>query len=312
MYSYSIKITNEGVVISIQYEGNVLGTFFNFPLRVSLASALEPTMSPKHDERLRVVGCGLKNKLVRLLSLGTGSTLSPYRNRHLMRCMTRRLTAGQVAAVRDIAAKEAEELSASGKYVAALVLIERAIYLGHLPSRALKVWLHSDCREGLIEDNDGLRELVEEGYHLGCHHCQGVLALYTNRKQSLELARESSGKGSRYGQYWLGVLYDDCNEVYHDATQALVLFQQSAEQKLDAAQFMLGSKTKNWAEALRWYQLAADQGYPAALYSVARCYHKGLGVPVDLAKAKSFYTRAAEINYWDADFNLMKLSMLGV
>ena len=50
---------------------------------------------------------------------------------------------------------------------------------------------------------------------MGCHHCQGVMArcllngygCVRDEERSLELARESSGKGSRYGQYVLGELY---------------------------------------------------------------------------------------------------------
>ncbi len=49
---------------------------------------------------------------------------------------------------------------------------------------------------------------------------------------------------------------------------------------------------RDYAEALRWYQLAAAQGYPAALFNVAVFHEKGLGIPVDEAAAIHWYKRA--------------------
>ena len=52
-------------------------------------------MSLTHGERLRVVGCGLTGKLVRLLSLGTGCYFEPDRRacHKLMYCKVGRLAA---------------------------------------------------------------------------------------------------------------------------------------------------------------------------------------------------------------------------
>ena len=118
------------------------------------------------------------------------------------------------AAVGNKVGKEAEELCASGQCAAAAVALKLAIDVGHLPSRALKAWMLLECREGVAQDHNAAFELVEEGAHLGCHHCQGVVArcyLYgygcvRDDARSLELARESSGKGSRYGQYVLSAV----------------------------------------------------------------------------------------------------------
>ena len=112
--------------------------------------------------------------------------------------------------------------------------LQRAIDFGNFTSLALKAWLLIDVREGIAKDRKEAVELVEEGARLGCHHCQGVmahcllegfgchqearivqLALADNGElradgeadsdsqdepQCVALARESAGKGSRYGQ----------------------------------------------------------------------------------------------------------------
>ena len=83
--------------------------------------------------------------------------------------------------------------------------------------------------------------------------------------RSLELARQSSGRGSRYGQLTLGVLHDRAE----DYAQSVAFYRLAAAQGLDGAQYQLGIMYYNGfgvvldgAEALRWHQIAAAQGYP--------------------------------------------------
>jgi TPR repeat protein len=165
-----------------------------------------------------------------------------------------------------------------------------------------------DGREGVAEDCNGALELVEEGARLGCHHCQGVMAeCYMNgcgcvkdAARSLELARESSGKGSRYGQFMLGMFYGfDGGIVAQDQTQAVALFRLAAAQNLDVAQRYLGfmyyhgmGVAEDSYEALRLYQLAAAQGNPLALKFVATCHELGRGVRKNKAEAIRWYRRA--------------------
>ncbi len=307
-------------------KGVSLFSFVRPPPRVSQPFAGAPVydMSLKYAERLRVVGCGLKSKLVRLLSLGVGRHYEPQRNWGaccmMMQSTVRRVAAVLAAAVRDKVAKEAEELCASGQCAAAVVPLQRAIDLGHFPSRALMAWLLIDGREGVAEDQKRGRKLAEEGARLGCHHCQGVMAwCYLNGfgfddeesedewpdekyAQSFELARESSGKGSRYGQLTLGELHRHSSHpsgLVPDSAQKVALYRLAAAQGLDGAQLKLGDThywgygvARDYAEALRWYKLAAAQGLPHALYQVAYCHQDGLGVVADVAEAIRWYRRA--------------------
>ena len=48
------------------------------------------------------------------------------------------------------------------------------------------------------------------------------------------------------------------------------------------------------AEAVRWYRLAADQGFDRAQTSLGFYYREGLGVPQDYAEAVRWYRLAAE------------------
>jgi TPR repeat protein len=246
-----------------------------------------------------------------LLSLGEDRQFEPKYNwkscHKMMSCIVRRVASKHVASVRDETAKEAEELCASGQCAAALPLLQKAIYLGHLPSRALLAHMMLDGREGVYEDRDKAFELAEEGTRLGCHHCQGVMAycywkgcvIQQDSVRSLELARESSEKGSRYGQYVLGVLNEfGKGGVAQDKVKAVALYRLAAAQNLDSAQISLSDTfqylgvTKDSAELLRWNQLAAAQGHPEALFNVARCHEYGHGVRRNRDEAICWFRRA--------------------
>jgi len=281
------------------------------------AGAAVYDMSLTHAERLCAMGCGVKGKLVRLLSLGVGRHFEPQRNwracHQMMQSIARRVASKVMAAVRDEAAKEAEELCASGQYAAALVPLQRAIDFGHLPSLALKAWLLIGGREGIAVDEKEAFELANEGARLGCHHCQGVLArcykcdrypssfgCEQDYARSLELARESSGRGSRYGQFTFGALHRyGHGGLVQDYAPALALYRLAAAQGLDEAQHQLGymyyigwGVAADDAEALRWFHLAAAQGHPSALYMIALFYQYGRGVAADVAEAIRWYRRA--------------------
>ena len=224
-----------------------------------------------------------------------------------MQSIVRRVAAVLAAAVRDKVGKEAEELCASGQCAAAAVALKLAVDLGHLPSRALMAHMLFEGREGVAEHGNLALALAEEGARLGCHHCQGVIAWCCwlgigcrDDAQSLELARESSGKGSRYGQYALGRLYAKGEGgLAQDDAQALALYRLAAAQNLDEAQFSLGHMyyhgigvAEDNAEALRLFQRAAAQGHPQALFNVGVCHELGRGVRRNKAEAIRWYRRA--------------------
>jgi TPR repeat protein len=239
-----------------------------------------------YNHRQRNSSCfGMKLLLIQLLTQGCPST----RDRsYLMKYILQRLIANMPAALY----RYALILVSTGQCANAVIQLNRAIIRGHLPSRALMSQMMIQGREGVAKDRNRAFELVEEGARLGCHHCQGVMAMcykdgYGIRRDealSLELARESSGKGSRYGKFALGRLYRYGGEVAEDYAQTVALYRLAAAQNLDDAQYGLGfmyyygySVVKDHAEALRLCQLAATQGHPEALKWVAHCHERGRG-----------------------------------
>ena len=60
----------------------------------------------------------------------------------------------------------------------------------------------------------------------------------------------------------------------------------------------------NYAEAVKWYRMAADQGNADAENNLGHCYFTGQGVPQDYGEAVKWYRRSAEQNNTAAQWNL--------
>ena len=60
----------------------------------------------------------------------------------------------------------------------------------------------------------------------------------------------------------------------------------------------------DYAEALKWYRKAAEQGYASAQHNLGNSYSKGEGVTQDYAEAVKWYRKAAEQGYARAQYNL--------
>jgi len=276
-----------------------------------------------HRQRLRGMGCGGRGKLALLMSQGGGGGPVPRDCSALMDRILRRVAAAQVAATPEGLHAQAQAVRAAGDFAAAAALLQQAVGLGHVLSRADLADMLIDGREGVAVDHKRAFELAEEGTRLGCHHCQGVMATCyldgfgcsRDAVQSLALARASAGKGSKYGQRMLGYFYRvGKGGVAQDYAQAVAQFRLAAAQGYDEAQNDVGSMYGNGhgvaqdrAEALRWCKLAAAQGLGVALFNVGVYYEKGWRIAADKAEAIRWYKRAAAAGWHQAKDHLKRL-----
>ena len=142
---------------------------------------------------------------------------------------------------------------------------------------------------------------------LKCHDCQGGQAYCllqgigctTDLTLALILASESAAKGSRYGQITLAkILYDT------DRIQAILLCLRAAKQGLGRALFYIGKELlkgtnvpRDFEEAHKWLQLAADMEDPEGLCLLANCFLEGKGVPKNTNTAIGLFERAERAGY---------------
>jgi hypothetical protein len=106
--------------------------------------------------------------------------------------------------------------------------------------------------------------------------------------------------------------------VPQDYAEALRWYRKAADQGYTKAQYDLGNMyyhgrgmPQNYAEALRWYRKAADQGDAKAENAIALVYSQGLGVPQDYAEALRWYSKASDQGYAQAQYNLGNMYYYG-
>jgi hypothetical protein len=68
---------------------------------------------------------------------------------------------------------------------------------------------------------------------------------------------------------------------------------------------------KDFAESLRWYRNAADQGDAKAQNGLGLMYFRGQGVPQDYGEAARWYRKAADQGYAKSQYNLGNLYYYG-
>ena len=95
-------------------------------------------------------------------------------------------------------------------------------------------------------------------------------------QQTLDELLALADQGSAAAQYSLGLMYDEG----------------------------LGVFPQDYAEAARWFRLAADQGFADAQFSLGYKYNLGQGVPQDDAEAVRWYRLAADQGLDVAQYNL--------
>ena len=96
-----------------------------------------------------------------------------------------------------------------------------------------------------------------------------------------------------------------------DYAEAIRWYRVAADQGSAAAQFNLGvlyengqGVTQNYIEAVGYYRLAAVQGLAQAQFNLGSMYSEGLGVARDYAEAVRWYRLAADQGFASARYNL--------
>ena len=106
--------------------------------------------------------------------------------------------------------------------------------------------------------------------------------------------------GDAKAQYRLGLMYYNGDGVPQDYAEAVKWSRLAADQGLAAAQFNLAvmyeigqSVPQDYAEAVKWSRLAADQGDVMAQCKLGMMYDNGHGVAQDDAEAYVWFSVAA-------------------
>lgn len=116
--------------------------------------------------------------------------------------------------------------------------------------------------------------------------------------------------GDVKAQFLVGVAYDTGEGAPRNGENAIKYYRMAAEQGYAHAQNSLGSilqAEKRYAEALLWYEKAAAQGHALATNNLAYLHDMGLGVSQDRQKGFELYSRAAELGWAEAMWNMANM-----
>lgn len=117
-----------------------------------------------------------------------------------------------------------------------------------------------------------------------------------DEKRALELFKAAAAKGVPEAMYTLGYMYENGVGTELDMEESKRWFTESALYGDVFAANRLGHEAVEnglGAEAISWYQMAADRGDSYGEFNLGLCYESGIGTPVNLKKAKHWYKRAA-------------------
>jgi uncharacterized protein len=139
------------------------------------------------------------------------------------------------------------------------------------------------------------------------------LAAFADDTATFDGMMTLANKGDAEAQYHVGMMYNNGIGTAKDPKQAFGWFEKSAagndplgafklKYKLVAAKagYSLAqhdvavhyARQGNFAEAVKWLQLASDQGYDSSLWGLSSSYHDGKGVPQDLPRAYAYFSLA--------------------
>ena len=107
-------------------------------------------------------------------------------------------------------------------------------------------------------------------------------------------------------------------ESLQNKEEAVKWYNIAAQQGHAKAQYNLGNAcydegegvTQNKEEAVKWYNIAAQQGHAEAQYNLGNAYSKGEGVTQNKEEAVKWYNIAAQQGHADSSIQLGMLLMI--
>lgn len=119
---------------------------------------------------------------------------------------------------------------------------------------------------------------------------------------AVDLLRRRSSRGDARATLRLAERFENGDGVHQDDCEALRLYRAAADTGLADAQFALGlahagqrlGLTEDYAEAVRWFWRAAEQGDPRAQREIGLCFKTGKAAPHDPAEAVRRFRVAAD------------------
>lgn len=209
-----------------------------------------------------------------------------------------------------------EKLASNTTYKLTILLPERTNSFNEIPAEYSTLTYLSIDRELMLQacNGDGRAQA-----QIGDYFRKGEKGVQRDSTEALKWYQKSASQGNPFGQYGLGVCYQKGIAVKKDESQsknfyqmAFAGFKKLAEKSEDAeAMYRVGDMyddgegtSQDYAQAMQWYQKAAQLNNSDAITSIGYMFNKAHGVKQDYVEAVKWYRKAAEMGNAIAQFNL--------
>lgn len=116
-------------------------------------------------------------------------------------------------------------------------------------------------------------------------------------------------QGNAAAQNNMGHMYEEGLGVRQSYAEAMRWYRLAASAELPEAQYNIGllyyygyGVSQNPREALRWFRLAAAQNLPNAQFMIGRVFHQTEGFEPDFTEARRWYSMAARLGHAESQF----------
>lgn len=201
--------------------------------------------------------------------------------------------------------KECEKLEINDKYKEVYLISDYLkIYSDNLDFYQARSIFYSE-----IPNVERMLSLCNKAIAAGDHHALNLMGLIymsgngveRDYKTATEWYLKAADKGNIYGLTNMGDIYiEGSTDVNLDPIKAISFYQKAASQGYPVAMYKLGSLyyfgeiiPEDYIEAMKWFLKAADRKNGNAMHYIGRMYDLGYGVAENTTTALSWYRKAA-------------------
>lgn len=148
---------------------------------------------------------------------------------------------------------------------------------------------------GIIFSVSTMAGTLEEGYE----------AIRSGKlDEGYAILSELAASGDADAQYGVAILHKEGWGTEKNIKTAFDYYQKAALQDHPGALFEMGwfyqageNISQNYAEAIKWYEKAANKGHPVAMYALGGLYYNGMGTKKSEDKGTEWFRKSAEKGY---------------
>ena len=169
--------------------------------------------------------------------------------------------------------------------------------LGYRDLSEASKWYRKAAENGSVKAQVKIGMLLEGGFGVARDPKQ-AMAWYEKAA-----AHDETDAMMRLANAYMNGIETDTSSVEKNPAVGLKWLAKAAQLGVSTAQIEMGEACvngipdvlqPNYAEAMKWYRMAADQNDPTGLYEVGKLYEEGKGVPASSTEAKAWYQKALQ------------------